>query len=69
MTIGNGDTVVLKGSVIKRSGHSESARNFIGVVKNVFGKVCEVETIDGVRGVPVANLAKKKSKGLIIDPN
>lgn len=67
MAIKIGDTVVLKGSVIKRSGHSEFSRNFIGVVKGVYGKVCDVETFDDIRGLPVANLAKKKTNGLILD--
>lgn len=55
MAIKVGDTVVMKGSVIKRGG--DFAKNFKGVVVKMFGATCDVETIDGVRSVPLTNLA------------
>lgn len=78
MGISVGDTVVLKGSVIKRSRHGEHSRNFIGNVVGIFGNTCDVETVDGIRAIPVANLARKaniynwrteKSSEIIMDVN
>ena len=60
MSIKVGDSVVFKGSVIKRCNHSEYSKNFKGEVVAVFGGTCDVKTLDGVKAVPVANLAKVK---------
>jgi hypothetical protein len=55
MAIKVGDTVVMKSSVIKHGG--DFAKNFKGVVVKMFGATCDVETLSGIRAVPVANLA------------
>ncbi len=60
MTIKVGDTVVFKGSVIKRCNHSEYTKNFRGVVVKLFGSTCDVETLSGVRAVPTANIVPVK---------
>jgi len=57
MAIELGDEVVFKGEVIRRSGHSEFATTFRGVVVELDGGMCGVEVYERVRYVPVANLA------------
>lgn len=56
MTIKLHDDVVMKASVIKRTHHSDFAKNFKGTVVNVVGQTADVQTATGVRSVPSANL-------------
>lgn len=56
MSIKINDTVVMKASVIKRTNHSEFAKNFKGVVMEVVGNTADVLTDNGLRSVPVANI-------------
>ena len=56
MSIKINDEVVMKASVIKRTNHSEFAKNFKGVVKTVIGNTADVVTSNGLRSVPIANL-------------
>lgn len=56
MSIKINDEVVMKASVIKRTNHSEFAKNFKGVVKAVIGNTADVVTSNGLRSIPVANL-------------
>lgn len=60
-SISIGDTVVFKGSVISRCGHSENIVNFKAVIKELFGNLCLVENSDGGRWIPTANLAPIKA--------
>lgn len=57
MTIKLKDEVVMKSSVIKRTHHSDFAKNFKGVVTKIVGNTADVETSTGLRSVPTANLA------------
>lgn len=57
MTIKLKDEVVMKAAVIKHTNHSDFAKNFKGVVVNIVGKTADVETLDGIRSVPTANLS------------
>lgn len=57
MTINLKDEVVMKSSVIKRTHHSDFAKNFKGVVTQIVGNTADVQTATGIRSVPVANLA------------
>ena len=56
MSIKINDEVVMKASVIKRTNHSEFAKNFKGVVKSIIGNTADVVTTNGLRSIPVANL-------------
>ena len=56
MTINVKDEVVMKSSVIKRTNHSEFAKNFNGIVDCIVGNTADVVTPNGVRSVPLANL-------------
>lgn len=60
MTISVNDSVVMKAAVIKRTHHSDFAKNFKGVVIKVCGNTADVETPQGVRSVPVANITALK---------
>lgn len=55
------DEVVMKSAVIKRTNHSAFAKNFKGVVVNIVGKTADVQTLDGLRSVPTANLSAVRS--------
>lgn len=57
MTINVKDEVVMKASVIKRTNHSNFAKNFKGVVTQIVGNTADVQTTSGIRSVPVANLS------------
>jgi hypothetical protein len=57
MTINVKDEVVMKASVIKRTNHSEFAKNFKGIVASIVGNTADVTTSTGLRSVPLANLA------------
>lgn len=61
MTIKLKDEVVMKASVIKRTNHSEFAKNFKGTVVNIVGKTTDVQTSTGIRSVPTANLSAVRS--------
>ena len=64
-----GDTVVFKGSVIARCGHSREVAGMRGIVTELTrdNPVATVETDYGTtRHIPVANLAKVK-QGRILD--
>ncbi len=56
MNIKIDDSVIMKASVIKRTNHSDFAKNFSGIVKNIIGNTADVLTSSGVRSVPIANL-------------
>jgi hypothetical protein len=56
MSINLKDEVVMKSSVIKRTHHSDFAKNFKGVVTQIVGNTADVQTATGIRSVPVANL-------------
>lgn len=56
MTINVKDEVVMKATVIKRTHHSDFAKNFKGVVMKIVGNTADVQTATGIRSVPVANL-------------
>lgn len=56
MTINVKDEVVMKATVIKRTHHSDFAKNFKGVVTKIVGNTADVQTATGIRSVPVANL-------------
>lgn len=60
MTISVNDSVVMKASVIKRTHHSDFAKNFKGVVVKVCGNTADVDTPHGIRSVPVANITALK---------
>ena len=57
MTINVKDEVVMKASVIKRTNHSNFAKNFKGVVTQIVGNTADVQTTSGIRSVPVDNLS------------
>ena len=61
MTIKLKDEVVMKAAVIKRTNHSDFAKNFKGVVFNLVGNTADVQTQDGLRSVPTANLSAVRS--------
>jgi len=56
MAINIGDEVVFRKEVIRRSGHSDFATTFRGVVVELDGRTCCVEVRDQFLHVPVANL-------------
>lgn len=61
MSIQIGDTVVMKSQVIRQSNHSEFSRAFKGVVVAIVGRTADVETVNGVRSIPLANLSSVKA--------
>lgn len=61
MTINVKDKVVMKAAVIKRTHHSDFAKNFKGVVVNIVGNTADVKTATGIRSVPTANLSAVRS--------
>jgi len=61
MSIKINDEVVMKSSVIKRTNHSEFAKNFKGIVKNIIGNTADIKTDNGIRAVPIANLTAARS--------
>lgn len=61
MTIKVKDEVVMKSAVIKRTNHSDFAKNFKGVVVNIVGNTADVQTPTGLRSVPTANLSAVRS--------
>ena len=61
MAIECGDTVVFKGSVIARCGHSKNIVGYRGVAKEVSNGLCLVESAGQTKWIPVANLSSIKS--------
>lgn len=61
MTIKLKDEVVMKVAVIKRTNHSAFTKNFKGVVVNIVGNTADVQTLDGIRSIPTANLSVIRS--------
>ena len=70
VTFSPGDRVCFNAQVIHRAAHNPNVVAFVGTVGGLYchGKVAEVQTVDGLRVVPTANLAKVTRHCGIVDP-
>lgn len=64
-----GDRVCFNAATIRRTAHDPRVVGFVGTIEGLYceGKVAEIATVDGIRTVPVANLAKVTATNGIFD--
>lgn len=65
-----GDRVCFNADTIRRTAHDPWVTSFVGTVDGLYcgGRVAEVATVDGIRSVPLHNLAKVTAEHGVIDP-
>jgi hypothetical protein len=71
LSIQPGDRVCFNADTIRRTAHDPWIVAFVGTVEGLYcgGRVAEISTNQGIRSVPVNNLAKVTKAHGIIDPS